>query len=565
MSNDERKNSLGIIFILFFVMVYLQWAFPSAPPSQQNVTTTQTSTSSPQVAQSSVVASTATGSVQKVPATHPSAQQLSESPQTVINTGSSIITVNHLGARLQNVKLKNYKERLGDSTPLELISTNDGQPLPLGVTADTTNDDFVLYTLDATSLPAMNGPMYVIKDAPVNFVFTGELSTGTKIKKVLTFTPGSYAIQVSVELSEASRDGLPASIAWSQYTAASDLQYVGMQKRVSFLNQEGKLTTTLIKDVKSFTDEGPGKWIVFCDFYFLEGLLSSSEKSAGSFTVENEGYLIKLIGDAKGGNFIAYAGPKDIETLQNVGHGLEKSVDLGIFSVLAHPILALVKFFYKFLGNYGLCIILLTLLIKLAFLPLTQTSFKSMQAMQEIQPEVQALRERIEDQTVLNQELMALYKKRGVNPLGGCLPVVIQIPVFLGLYNALLNSIELRHEPFALWIKDLSAPEQLHLFGINVPLMILIMGASMFVQQLTQPSAMDPQQKKIMMFMPVIFTGMFILHPMPSGLVLYWLVNNVISIVQQKAIRNIKGINPIAITAYASLGIFLFGFVLTRL
>jgi YidC/Oxa1 family membrane protein insertase len=236
-----------------------------------------------------------------------------------------------------------------------------------------------------------------------------------------------------------------------------------------------------------------------------------------------------------------------------------------MFSFLAHPILALMKFFYSFIGNYGLSIILLTLLIKLGFLPLTQSSFKSMQAMQELQPEIAALRERVTDPNILNQELMTLYKKRGVNPLGGCFPMLIQIPVFLGLYNALLNSIDLRHEAFALWINDLSAPESLKLFGIGIPLMILLMGASMLIQQLTQPSTMDPQQKKIMMFMPVIFTGMFILHPMPSGLVLYWLTNNLISIVQQYSIRENRRISPLQATAYASLVIFSFGFILTKL
>jgi YidC/Oxa1 family membrane protein insertase len=161
--------------------------------------------------------------------------------------------------------------------------------------------------------------------------------------------------------------------------------------------------------------------------------------------------------------------------------------------------------------------------------------------------------------------MLALYKKRGVNPMGGCLPALIQLPVFLGLYNALLNSIELRHAPFALWVHDLSSPEYLSVLGLPIPVMVLIMGASMFAQQWTMPSSMDEQQKKIMMMMPFIFTIMFIVFPMPAGLVLYWLVNNTISIIQQMYMRSDKKAGPFAATAVASGLIFSLGFILTLL
>jgi YidC/Oxa1 family membrane protein insertase len=186
-----------------------------------------------------------------------------------------------------------------------------------------------------------------------------------------------------------------------------------------------------------------------------------------------------------------------------------------------------------------------------------------MQAMQQLQPEIKSLRERITDPTQLNREVMELYKRRGVNPVGGCLPVLIQIPVFLGLYNALLNSIELRHAPFALWINDLSSPEHLYVFGIGIPVMVLLMGASMVFQQLTTPSTMDPAQKRIMLMVPIIFTISFVIFPFPAGLVLYWLVNNVISIIQQIYLRSDIKVSPLKATAVASLGIFCFGFVLT--
>jgi YidC/Oxa1 family membrane protein insertase len=186
-----------------------------------------------------------------------------------------------------------------------------------------------------------------------------------------------------------------------------------------------------------------------------------------------------------------------------------------------------------------------------------------MKAMQDLQPEIKALRERIKDPTQLNQEMMALYKKRGVNPMGGCFPMVIQIPVFLGLYMGLLNTLELRHAPFALWITDLSSPEKLMIGGVGVPVMIILMGISMILQQWLTPSAMDEGQKKAMMLVPVIFTVMFIVFPFPAGLVLYWLINNLISIVQQAYLRSEKEVSPFNATIVSSVALFGFSYILT--
>jgi YidC/Oxa1 family membrane protein insertase len=184
--------------------------------------------------------------------------------------------------------------------------------------------------------------------------------------------------------------------------------------------------------------------------------------------------------------------------------------------------------------------------------------------MQDLAPEIKALRERIKDPTQLNQETFALYKRKGVNPMGGCLPVAVQIPVFLGLYNALLNAIELRHAPFALWITDLSSPEKLTVWGIGIPVMVLLMAASMIYQQWTTPNpSADPAQQKMMMIMPVVFAGMFIVFPMPAGLVLYWLVNNIISIIQQLYMRNAQKGSVYVGTMVANAVIFGVGFLLT--
>ncbi|MBI5374514.1 MAG: membrane protein insertase YidC [Candidatus Schekmanbacteria bacterium] len=218
-----------------------------------------------------------------------------------------------------------------------------------------------------------------------------------------------------------------------------------------------------------------------------------------------------------------YLGPKEYKTLEKMG--FEKAVDFGWFGVLGKPLLVALNWIYTYLGNYGLSIIIITIFIKILFLPLTQKSFNSMQKMKTIQPQMKAIRERYKsDAQKMNQEMMLLYKQHGVNPLGGCLPMLLQIPVFIAFYNVLLNAIELRGATFFLWIKDLSDKDPYYITPI-------IMGVTMLVQQKMTPSAGDPRQQQIMMIMPVIFTFMFMSFPV--GLVIYWTVNNLLTIGQQ--------------------------------
>ncbi|MBM4309341.1 MAG: membrane protein insertase YidC [Deltaproteobacteria bacterium] len=224
--------------------------------------------------------------------------------------------------------------------------------------------------------------------------------------------------------------------------------------------------------------------------------------------------------------FALYIGPRDINILLQQNARLERAVDFGWFDIISKPLLLSLKFFNGFLHNYGLSIILLTIIIKILFWPLTNKSFKSMKGMQKLQPEIAALKEKHKDnREEFARQQMELFKRYKVNPLGGCLPMLLQIPVFIALYRALMDSIELRHANFiSFWINDLSAKDPTYIAP-------LLMGASMFLQQKMTPTTLDPAQARIMMFMPVIFTFMFL--NFPAGLVIYWLVNNLISIAQQ--------------------------------
>ncbi len=267
---------------------------------------------------------------------------------------------------------------------------------------------------------------------------------------------------------------------------------------------------------------------------------------------ENDGVQILLTSprkvDQENGSFTLYIGPKDVDVLEKVGHQLARAVDFGWFTFLAVPLLRLLKIFHSVTSNYGIDIILLTVLVKVLFLPLSHKSMKSMRDMQRLQPQMAKLREKFkDDRERLNKEMIELYRRHRVNPLGGCLPMLLQFPVFIGLYQALNQAIELRHASFALWVRDLSTYEcypwpgqtvavgcnDFSVLGLAIPVLVILMGASMLLQQwLTPATGMDPvQQRMMLVMMPVMFTVMFV--NFPSGLVLYWLVNNVLTIAQQ--------------------------------
>ena len=223
-----------------------------------------------------------------------------------------------------------------------------------------------------------------------------------------------------------------------------------------------------------------------------------------------------------------YIGPKETERLIKADNQLELTVDYGWLTPVSSPLFWVMTYINRVVNNWGVSIILLTLLVKLVFFPLSAASYKSMARMKKMQPRMQTLKERFgDDKQKFQAAMMEIYKKEKINPLGGCLPIVIQIPVFIALYWVLLESVELRQAPFALWIKDLSLQDPYYVLPI-------LMGASMFGQQLLNPAPMDPMQQKIMMALPLVFTIFFLWFP--SGLVLYWLVNNVLSIAQQWAI-----------------------------
>ena len=277
-------------------------------------------------------------------------------------------------------------------------------------------------------------------------------------------------------------------------------------------------------------------WAAMLQHYFLGALIPPAGVAEHYYTktLSNARYVIGLIApswrtvaDGESGTFSTrlFIGPKLQDQMREVATGLELTVDYGLLTVLAQPLFWLLKTINNLVGNWGWAIVIVTLIIKLVFYKLSETSYRSMANMRKLTPRLQSLKERYgDDRQKLNQAMMELYKKEKINPLGGCLPILVQIPVFIALYWVLLESVELRQAPFMLWIQDMSSPDPYFILP-------LLMGASMLIQQKLNPAPLDPIQAKVMMVLPIVFTVFFAFFP--SGLVLYWVVNNILSIAQQ--------------------------------
>ncbi len=526
------------------------------------------STAGPKAAEgaSSQILPNESSEVQKI-ATAPTHQEIEQAPKTVIETPTYRAVLTHLGGRLQHFELKNHTKELHGEELYDLVSVAEDAEFPFGVSLLGGTDAALQFGAPeiSTSGEQSGGVVHLKKGQEAKVIFQIPLSTGGVFSKSFRFVGGSFFVDLAAKMSEPDvPEATPLAIRWSGYVPeeVASSKYDPVSFSFLFPNNKVEHLGLVQVDNNSKVDKIT-QWTSLGDKYFMTSLISPSGSQTTWISRKNDNYAIDAIGSKEQVAVKAYLGPKNYSDLKKLDFELHRNVNLGIFSFLAIPLLTVINVCYGFLGNYGLAIILMTLLIKFLFLPLTQVSFRSMKAMQDLQPEIKALRERIKDPNQLNQEMFALYKRKGVNPMGGCFPMFIQIPVFLGLYNALLNATELRHSPFALWITDLSAPEALNVGGIPIPVMIIMMGISMFLQQWLTPSNMDEQQKKIMMIMPVMFTVMFIIFPFPSGLVLYWLVNNLISIVQQVYLRTDRNVGPVQATALASVGIFLIGFTLT--
>ena len=492
--------------------------------------------------------------VDKTPITDTEISASARIPRNItVDTPFYQVQLSEEGGGINSFILKKYREKVAKDSPLqELIPQKDSIAT-------------VLLGFAGKSLPGLDNAVFSaglnadtvnIQDAAQEITFAWESDEGVVVEKTYKFSPDSYLIGLDVTIKNGSDRSIQDKLFIALKSAApTDKRMYGFEGPSALINE--KLEEVKIKDIaEKSTYTGKVTWIAVQDRYFMMSVIPDQvEEEAGMrlFLKEDdllEAQYLNPAGDIRPGTQHTYQhslffGPKSMNILKNAGHDLGKALNFGWFTVLAKPCVWLMNRLYSVIPNYGIAIIILTLLIKIVLWPLGSKSYKSMSEMKKIQPLMKEIREKHKsDKKKMNEEVMGLYRTYKINPLGGCLPMVVQLPVFFALYRMLYQSIELRHAPFFLWIDDLSAPDRLFHFNFSIPFMeppygipvlTIIMGATMLLQQKMSPPMGDPTQAKMMMFMPLIFTFIFI--NFSSGLVLYWLVNNILSISQQYYIQ----------------------------
>ena len=391
------------------------------------------------------------------------------------------------------------------------------------------------------------------------FLVLANERNGVKLEKTFVLNPGSYVVDVGHRVTQSAasqnpivlyteivRDGMqeqkigPFDGAFSASTFTGPAAYTDKEKfnKLEFTAiDKNKIT------IPTQVPAGDPAWIAMVQHYFASAWIPGDKVARDIYAgkIDNGLYRIGMqipLGVVAPGSTVVekaqlFVGPQEEKVLETIAPGFELLKDYGYLTIIAKPIFWLLEKIHGFVGNWGWAIILLTILIKLVFFPLSAASYKSMARMKEVQPRLMAMKEQYKgDPQKLNQAMMEMYRKEKINPLGGCLPVLIQIPVFISLYWVLLSSVEMRGAPWILWIHDLSIPDPYYILP-------LIMAVSMFVQTKLNPTPPDPIQAKVMMYMPIVFSIMFFFFP--AGLVLYWVVNNLLSIAQQWQINQMFG------------------------
>jgi YidC/Oxa1 family membrane protein insertase len=540
---DTQRLILFFVFSFSLLLLWDAWQKEHRPPAQ---TISQQSPAQATVPSPSAPAQVTAAPQQKpgeaVPASVPAP---AKGEKLRAKTDYLIADISLQGGDIVRLEFLKQKDTLDEKANFVLLTPEHRYAAQSGFTTTGFPTHKTMYSAEAREYALTDGQ----EKLQVRLAAPGP--DGVKTFKTITFNRSSYAIDITHEIVNASaaplaahayfqllRDGKapPGDSAMvNTYTGAASYTEQEKFQKLAFGDlDKGKAS------VPKATDNG---WIAMLEHYFVSAWLPKEKTQREYYAkrLEDNLYSIGVIlplaviaPNASGSVSVSlYAGPQEQDRLKSIAPGLDLVVDYGWLTVVAAPLFWLLQFLNKWVANWGVAIILLTVIIKAVFFPLSAASYKSMAKMKLVTPRMTKLREQYgNDRARLNQAMMELYKTEKINPLGGCLPIVVQIPVFISLYWVLLASVELRHAPFYLWIHDLSAQDPYYV------LPLLMMG-SMVIQTKLNPVPPDPVQAKVMMIMPFAFGVMFFFFP--AGLVLYWLVNNILSIAQQWQITRMIG------------------------
>jgi YidC/Oxa1 family membrane protein insertase len=558
MQMDFKKTILWAVFSMSGLMLYNNWQVHEGKPSMfggnsaSNVVATDKAPSN-KVDIPSPVQNPNIPASNQAPAVSSSAIESSE--KFVLQNDVLALEISANGGNIINAKLP--KQLTPEKKPVELFQYTPSHKY------------FArsgLIALGNADLPNHTSSFKLVQSGKDGsgkpFIVLASERNGVKLEKTFILSPGSYVVDVGHRVTQSSANATPLVLYTEIVRDASQEQKIGpfdgafsastFTGPAAYTEKEkfNKLEFTAIDKNKitipTQVAAGDPAWVAMVQHYFASAWIPSDKAARDIYAgrIDNNLYRIGMqtpLGIVAPGTTVVekaklFVGPQEESVLETIAPGFALLKDYGYLTILAKPIFWLLENIHTYVGNWGWAIILLTILIKLVFFPLSAASYKSMARMKEVQPRLLAMKEQYKGEPQkLNQAMMEMYRKEKINPLGGCLPVVIQIPVFISLYWVLLSSVEMRNAPWIGWIQDLSVPDPYYILPI-------IMAASMFVQTKLNPTPPDPIQAKVMMYMPLVFSVMFFFFP--SGLVLYWVVNNLLSIAQQWQINQMFGKKP---------------------
>ena len=539
---DTQRLILFFIFGFSLLMLWDAWEKENRPkPAPQvQVSTTTVPTPASKSASVALPAPAANGSVPGA------AAPAAKSEIIVVRTDLMVAEIDTLGATLRQVELLKHKDTKDSARNLVLLGPEHRYEAQSGLTGEGGPNHRTLWSVLPGNTTLLAG------QETVEVRLSAQGKEGLSVTKIYRFKRDSYAIDVALEISNSGAAAL-TPYAYFQLThdgkSSADANAVASTFGAQSFNgyavysEEKKFEKAQLTDIDKgktdFLKQSNNGWLAYVQHYFVAAWLPAA-KVAREYAVEKRAdgtyagrALIPAGAIAPGASAIVsvplYVGPQEQNRLAEVAPGFDLVVDYGWLTIIAWPLFWLLEKFHGLSSNWGVAIVLLTVLIKLVFFPLSAASYKSMAKMKLVTPRMTKIREMYgDDRAKMNQAMMELYKTEKINPLGGCFPILVQIPVFIALYWVLLAAIELRHAPFMLWIQDLSALDPYYVLPV-------LMTLTMVIQTRLNPVPPDPVQAQVMKYMPFIFSIFFFFFP--AGLVLYWLVNNILSILQQWQIQ----------------------------
>ena len=533
---DTQRLILLVIFSFSLLMLWEAWekekrpkAPPAAPAAQQGVP-------------APLKPATPAG---KPSAAIPGAEAAAKGEVVRVTTDIIAAEVDALGATLKRVELLRHKDSKDLSKNLVLLGPEHQYEAQSGLAGEGGPNHRTLWRVEPGERALAPGR----DEVALRLSATGK--DGLEVHKVYTFKRNSYVIDVALEVRnpgsapvatyayfQLTHDGKPETNTNTVAETFGAQSFIGFAVYTDERKFEKVYPSDLDKGKADHVQQATNGWLAFVQHYFVSAWLPpqgvprdyvTEKRPDGSYAARAMVPLAAAPGAAASVKVPLYVGPQEQRRLQAAAPGLDLVVDYGFLALIAWPLFWLLEKFHALSGNWGVAIILLTVLIKIVFFPLSAASYKSMAKMKLVTPRLTKIREMYaHDRQKMNQAMMELYKTEKINPLGGCFPILVQIPVFIALYWVLLAAIELRHAPFMLWIKDLSALDPYYVLPI-------LMAATMVLQTKMNPVPPDPVQARVMQVMPFVFSIFFFFFP--AGLVLYWLVNNVLSIAQQWQIQ----------------------------